>query len=144
MFEKDLERITCSFCLLQTSASLPPSLPHFLILSVPCFLFLSLSPSLSVPTSLPLFPLWRMWKDLLFRCMHDLLMTGFTELLLPLMAVSCSTSSVSVVPAAGSHRTGSQDLVCYKSSKHLILRSRLCFHQAKSCLEFPPQKTRDP
>lgn len=30
VFEKDLDWITCSCCLLKTSASLPPSLPHSL------------------------------------------------------------------------------------------------------------------
>lgn len=51
MFEKVLERIISSPRLLQTSASLPPSFPHFLILSEPCFLALSLSLFLSEPPS---------------------------------------------------------------------------------------------
>lgn len=42
--------------------------PPFLILSAP-----------SLCLSLPSLPLWRMWKDLLFTCMHDLPMTGFTS-----------------------------------------------------------------
>lgn len=77
MFEKGLDRITCSLCLLQanTAFSLCNTHTYFLIPPVPCFLPLPVE----TPPPPPFLACGRMRQDLLLKHMHGWVMTASTQ-----------------------------------------------------------------
>lgn len=144
MFEKDLDRITCSLCLLQTSASLPPSLPHSL-----CTLF---SPSLSLSLSEPPSPS-SLYEECGRTCYSDACMTCWWQglhsccclwWLFPAVSLLCVLSATA--RSSQSAHSQKQDLRCLtwglevKQTFDLVLRlirtstpSRLCVKTCFTC-----------